>query len=255
MRPGLGVFTAKQGSTGETSPVATLRADIEVLLGKAERLSVSTMSLVSMINAQAQLRKPRAGLSIVFVVIFERPGQDYIEQIRPVLASGDQIRMLTIDALKVSDEARRVCDECDLVLTFLHREAEVRSLVPRANVLALRFIPSAKTRIALAELDPRTRIAAVTHFKDYIAIMRPSIREFAPHAAEINVTWSSAPDLAEIIARSDAVVFASGADHVAELVPPGVTCFEYRHAPDQGRTRECAGALSRRAAPLEDLRQ
>ncbi len=30
----------------------------------------------------------------------------------------------------------------------------------------------------------------------------------------------------------DAVVFASGADHVAQLVRPGVPCFEFRHAPD-----------------------
>jgi hypothetical protein len=30
------------------------------------------------------------------------------------------------------------------------------------------------------------------------------------------------------------VIFASGADHVADLVPPGVPCFEYRHAPDPG---------------------
>jgi DNA-binding transcriptional regulator YhcF (GntR family) len=236
MRPGLGVFAAKptRPKADGATPISALRADIEALLGKAERLGVSTLSLVSMINAQAQLRRPRAGLSIVFVAIFERPGQDYIEQIRDVLSPGDRIRMLTVDALKNSDEARRICEEADVVLTFLHREAEVKSLAPQANVLALRFVPSAKTRMALAGLDPRTRIAAVTHFKDYIAIMRPSIREFAPHVADIRTTWSSAPDLAEIIAHSDVVVYASGADHVADLAPPGVSCFEYRHAPDPG---------------------
>jgi len=30
------------------------------------------------------------------------------------------------------------------------------------------------------------------------------------------------------------VIFASGADHIADLVQPGVPCFEYRHAPDPG---------------------
>ena len=32
----------------------------------------------------------------------------------------------------------------------------------------------------------------------------------------------------------DAVVYASGADHIADLVRPNVRCFEYRHAPDPG---------------------
>lgn len=240
MRPGLGVFTTARNGGGagaggsDVSPAAALRSDIEILLGKAERLGITPLSLVSMINAQSALRRQRAGLKIVFAVIFERPGQDYVDQIRPVLSGDDRIQMLTIDSLKVSDEARRICLDSDLVLTFVHREADVRALLPGVNLLALRFLPSPKTRMALAGLDPRTRIAAVTHFKDYIAIMRPSIREFAPHVRDIRVTWSAAPDLAEIIAGSDAVVFASGADHVADLVPSGVTCFEYRHAPDPG---------------------
>jgi DNA-binding transcriptional regulator YhcF (GntR family) len=234
MRPGLGVFTAgPAGVAGaDASPAAALRADIEVLLGKAERLGIPPLALVATINAQAALRRQRAGLSIVFAVIFERPGQDYLDQIRPVLAADDRIRMLTIDTLTVSEEARGICRAADLVLTFVHREAEVRALLPGADVLALKFIPSAKTRMALAGLDPRSRVAAVTHFKDYIAIMRPSIRDYAPHVRTIRVTWSAAPDLAETIAGSDAVVFASGADHVADLVPPGVPCFEFRHAPD-----------------------
>jgi hypothetical protein len=74
----------------------------------------------------------------------------------------------------------------------------------------------------------------VTYFQEYIAIMRPSVREFAPHIADIKVTWSSSPDLPSVVRECDAVIFASGADHVTDLVPPGVPCFEYRHAPDPG---------------------
>jgi hypothetical protein len=186
--------------------------------------------------------------------------------LRPVLASDDRIQLLTIDTLKVSDEARGICEAADLVVTFLHREREVRGLVPGAEVLALRFIPSAQTRMALAGLDPRTRIAAVTHFQDYIAIMRPSIREFAPHVFDIAVTWSAAPELAELIGRSDAVVYASGADHVTAMVPPGLACFEYRHAPDPAalesllvprlaelRRRRIAGNETGEAAPPSAL--
>jgi DNA-binding transcriptional regulator YhcF (GntR family) len=236
IRQGLGAFTARDPHqrTDDNLPVSALRADIEVLIGKAEQLGVSTMALAAMISAQAQLRKPRAGLNIVFIGIFEGPARDYVDQIRPVLSSSDRIRILTLDTIKVSEEARDICLQADLVLTFVHREAEVKALVSKANVLGMRFIPSERTRQALAGLDPRARVAAVTYFQDYIAIMRPSVREFAPHVSNIKVTWSSAPDLPEIIANCDAVIFASGADHVADLVRPGVRCFEYRHAPDPG---------------------
>lgn len=236
MKQGLGAFAvAEPGASGqEALPVRALRADIEVLIGKAERLGVSPLALTSMINAQALLRRPRAGLKIVFVAIFEGPGRDYIAEIRPVLAASDRVQLLTLDSLRVAEESRQICYDADIVLTFLHREAEVQALVPGAPVLGLRFIPSERTRQALAGLDPRSRVAAITYFQEYIAIMRPSVREFAPHVADISVTWLSARDLTEVIARSDAVIFASGADHVADLVPPGTRCFEYRHAPDPG---------------------
>jgi DNA-binding transcriptional regulator YhcF (GntR family) len=236
MKQGLGAFAISDSEErgGDRLPVSALRADIEVLIGKADKLGISTMTLTSMINAQALLRRPRAGLKIVFVAIFEGPGRDYVAQIKPVLAPNDQVQLLTLDSLRVSEEARRVSTEADVVLTFLHRETEVEALIPEARVLGLRFIPSERTRQALAGLDPRTRVAAITYFQEYIAIMRPSVREFAPHVTDIRVTWSSAPDLGEVIAQCDAVIFASGADHVADLVPPGVPCFEYRHAPDPG---------------------
>jgi hypothetical protein len=236
MKQGLGAFAVsdpdKRG--GEHLPVSALRADIEVLIGKAEKLGVSTLTLTSMINAPAMLRRPTAGLRIVFLAIFEGPGRDYVAQIKPVLAATDQVQLLTLDSLRVSEEARKVSSEADIVLTFLSREAEVQALIPEARVLGLRFIPSERTRQALAGLDPRMRVAAVTYFQEYIAIMRPSVREFAPHIADIKVTWSSAPDLPTIVRECDAVIFASGADHVTDLVPPGVPCFEYRHAPDPG---------------------
>lgn len=236
MRQGLGAFAAgaRHRRNGEDLPMSNLRADIEVLIGKAERLGISTMTLASMINAQALLRRPRAGLNIVFVAIFEGPGRDYIARIRRVLSGTDRVQMLTLDSLKVSAEARRIARDADLVLTFLHREAEVRAVIPEARLLGLRFIPSETTRQALAGLDPRTRVAAITYFQEYIAIMRPSVREFAPHVSDIRVTWASAPDLPQVIAQCDAVIYASGADHVADLVPPAVPCFEYRHAPDPG---------------------
>lgn len=236
MRPGLGAFTARDPHRhlDDKQPINALRADIEAIVAKAETLGVSAMALVSMISARAQMRRPAAGLDIVFVCIFEGPGRDYVEEIRPSLAGNDTVELVTLDSLRTDGPERRACVNADLVLTFVHREAEVRSLIGTDNVLGLRFIPSQHTRQSLAGLDSRARVAAVTYFQEYIAIMRPSVREFAPHISDIRVTWLSAPDLAEVIAGCDAVVYASGADRVADLVPSNVQCFEYRHAPDRG---------------------
>lgn len=235
MRQGLGAFTARdpRAASDESLPISALRGDIEAIIAKAEALGVSTLALVSMINAKAQLRRPGVGLSLVFVCIFEGPGRDYVDQLRPALAVNDSMRLVTLDSLRASASEREACGKADLVVTFVHREAEVRSLCG-GNVLGLRFIPSQTTRQNLAGLDPRSRVAAITHFQEYIAIMRPSVREFAPHVSDIRVTWSSAPDLSDTMATCDAVVYASGADHIADLVRPNVRCFEYRHAPDPG---------------------
>ncbi|SME99676.1 DNA-binding transcriptional regulator YhcF, GntR family [Xaviernesmea oryzae] len=236
IRPGLGAFTVYEPNrqVGRIAPANALGADIDHLLEKAEGLGISPVTLASMVQAQAKLRKPRAHLNVVFVAIFEAPGRDYIEQIRPTFAANDVISLVTVDQVRESEDFRRQCSEADLVLTFVHREAELRGLVPDANILALRFIPSERTRQSLALLDPRMRVAAVTQLKDYIAIMRPSVREFAPHISDITVAWSYDEDLPDIIARCDVVIYASGADHVADLAGPNKRCFEYRHAPDPG---------------------
>jgi len=237
MRQGLGAFTVRDPHgqpQAEHSAHGALRQDIEGLISKAERLGISDMALMSMVNAQAKLRRPHAVLDIVFVGIFEPQAEDYVHQIRPFVGGADTIRIVTMEGLKASPDTRRRALDADLVLTFLNREAELKALLPEANILGLRFIPSEQTRRALAGLDPRTQVAAVTHFRDYIAIMRPSVREFAPHVADIRVTWSEAPDLEETLAGCGAVIFASGADQVASRVKPGVPCFEFRHAPDPG---------------------
>ncbi|MBB4053340.1 DNA-binding transcriptional regulator YhcF (GntR family) [Devosia subaequoris] len=251
MRHGLGAFTVpgRPAHVGDHQPINVLRDDIEAIIGRAEALGVSTMGLISMINAQSQLRRPTIGLNTIFVCIFEGPGRDYVEQIRPCLSVNDTMQLVTLESLRQDGPQRQACRAADLVITFAHREAEVRSMIGQENVLGLRFLPSQATRQSLAGLDPRARVAAVTHFQEYIAIMRPSVREFAPHVSDIIVTWSSADDLREVLSSCDAVIYASGADHITDLVRPGVRCFEYRHAPDPG-------ALENIFAPhLADLRQ
>lgn len=233
-RRGRGAFSVRDPhrNLADHAAMAALRKEISAIIASAERMGIVPSALASMVTAQAQLSKARSGLDIVFVGIFDAPTRDYIAEIRPSIGAKDHILPTTIDALKRSAEARSMTTRADLVLTFVHRESEVRKLVPDARILALRFIPSMRTRQALAGLSTRARVAAVTYFKDYIAIMRPAVREFAPHISDIAVTWAEAPDLAETLARCDAVIFATGADRVTESVPNGAPCIEFRHTPD-----------------------
>ncbi|NDV01170.1 GntR family transcriptional regulator [Pseudoroseicyclus tamaricis] len=232
MRKGSGAYTRLALPQESDHGVTALRTDIDLLLSKAERKGVSPMSLVAMVNAQAQLRRSRPGLSVIFVGVFPGPGEDYVRELSPLLSPRDRISLVTLDQLRMEEETRRACVEADVVVTFVHRETEVEHLVPDANVYGLRFIPSDATRAALARLDPRARVAAITQLQDYIAIMKPSVQRYAPHVSDIRVSWSQAPDLDALIAGSDAVIYASGADHVLRRVRPGVPCFEYRHSAD-----------------------
>lgn len=232
LRQGSGAYTCLSIPQRADHGSAALHTDVAVLLNKAERLGYSPMEVVAMVNGQAQMRRARRGLTIVFAVIFEGPGADYVDAVRPLLSQQDRISMVTFDALREDAGARAAASAADLVLTFVHRESELGAIIPDAQILGLRFIPSDETRQALAALDPRARVAAITQLKDYIAIMRPSVQRFAPHVSDIRVSWSYSPDLDAVIAESDAVIYATGADHVARHVRPGVPCFEYRHVPD-----------------------
>lgn len=232
MRKGSGAYTCLSIPQQADHDRGSLRSEVEILLNKAERLGINRGTLVAMVNAQAQLRRARSGLKIVFVGVFEAPAADYVDEIRPVLSPSDRVSIVTFDHLRENEAARQRCRDSDVVLTFLHRETELLGIVPDANVLGIRFIPSNNTRKALASIDPRARVAAITQLEDYIAIMRPSVQRFAPHVADVSVSWSYATEIEAVIAESDVVIYATGADHIARMVPPGVTCFEYRHTPD-----------------------
>ena len=234
VRKGLGAFVTRPSQRIATPDpeTAALQLAIDGVLARAGRLGIGREALMTMIGTRMQVRRLHAGLRLLFVGVFAGPTRDYVEEIRPFLAPDDWIDFTTLDALRADEGERRRCREADAVLTFLHRQGELEKIVPEARALGLRFIPSEATRRALAGLDPRDRIAAVTRFEEYIAIMRPSIRQFAPHVSDILVTRSDAPGLARTLADRSVVVYATGADDVTALAAPGTHSFEYRHTPD-----------------------
>ena len=232
MRHGSGAYTCLSVPKAEESAIALLHAELGRLLATADQLGLGLTELVEMLTAQSQLRRSRISLNLIFIGVFEAPAVDYVDDIQPLLAPADTVRIMTFDQLRNSGAAREECKRADLVLTMLHRESELEAIVPEAPVLGIRFIPSNETRLKLAGIDPRARVAAITQLQDYIAIMKPSVQRFAPHVSDIQVSWSHAPELDRIVAEADVVIYATGADHIARMTRAGVPCFEYRHAPD-----------------------
>ncbi|ARO14636.1 transcriptional regulator, GntR family [Ketogulonicigenium robustum] len=240
MRAGLGAFVARRAAPEADDPIAGLAGMIDALLRRAHALDVSPTALVGMVNARAQLQRSDAGLKVVFVGMFGPQTRDYVREIASVLAPTDSISWVLMSQLTDDLAARDSCLGADLVVTFTHRVAEVRSLleadgasVDPARVVGIAFIASRRTRQQLAGQDPRARIAAVSYFQEYVSVMRPTVREFAPHVAEVRATWMGAADLNEVLAGCTSVVYASGAEHLSEMVEPGVDCFEFRHSADQ----------------------
>jgi DNA-binding transcriptional regulator YhcF (GntR family) len=236
IRHGLGAYVAadQRHLVHQRPEIAELHRRIYELVDAAIKLSIVPDELLAMINSQMQVRRLRVGLRLVFVAILEGPARDYVEEIRPFLVGDDQVEVTTVDALRSDPDLRRRCAAADAVLTFVQHQPVVQGVLGGARVFALRFIPSEATRRALAGLDPRDRVVAVTRFQEYITIMEPSICQFAPHVSDIQVTCSDVPNLADILKGSDVIIYATEADAVRELLPPRVRHFEYRHAPDPG---------------------
>lgn len=234
IRAGLGAFSAREARhlRSEGNRLSALRGDIVALIGKAERQDIGVQELVAMINAHAQGNAGRVSLDIAFVGIFEEPMTDYLSDIATMLSPHDRLQGYLLGALRKESSLRAVCARADLVVTFVNRENEVRDLMPGAHVLTLPFVAARGTRQALAGLDPRSKVVAVSFYEDFVSIMRPSVREFAPHVASVTASWVAAPDLTAQIEAADAVVYATGAQAVTGKVPPLVPCFEFRHAPN-----------------------
>ena len=234
IRTGLGAFTLREArpDDGAGAQMAALRAEIAALVARAERLGVTAPDLAAMVAAFAQGAEARVGLRLVFVGLFEGPSRAYVADLRPALGRRDRLGLVLFGQVETDPAARAAVAEADLAITFINRAAALQAMVPGARIATVPFVPAQATRQALAGLDPRATVAAVAYFADYVAVMRPSVREFAPHVAAVQVGWLGAPDLDAVLGTADAVVYASGADAVADRVRPGIPCFEFRHAPD-----------------------
>jgi DNA-binding transcriptional regulator YhcF (GntR family) len=235
-RPGAGTFVMEPSHepSHEPSTADALRRFDELLdrvLSEAELHGIGRDALIARLSAGA-IRLPRP-LRLVLVGIFADASRRYAEALRARLPGGDMIESQTMDSLSRDADARRRARSAHLIVTLANRRGEVASMFTGGPpVLGISFVPSESTRVALAGLDPLARVAVVSVFPEFLAVMKPGVQGHAPHVTEIAATLLDAPDLGSVIARCDAVVFATGAEAVLARLPPGLRAIEYRHIPD-----------------------
>jgi DNA-binding transcriptional regulator YhcF (GntR family) len=234
-RGGCGTFVASSGAENVTRRygLRRLRQRVDALLHDAEALGLDAADILALVNMRLRAT-PEAGLRLVFVGVFEAASQDYATAIQGRLPSEDHIAAVTVERLRREPALCLDVAGADLVLTIADRRAEVAGLLgPKAPPLVtVRFLPAEQVRAALAALDPFTRVAVVSLFPEWLAMMTAGVERFAPHVFQVAATMLDAPDLAERLAIADLVVFATGAEAVLARLPPRVASLEYRHAPD-----------------------
>jgi len=191
----------------------------------------------------------------VLVGIFAGATADYARAVAAALGPAANVGATTVDALQCTQSARHLASAADLVLTFAHLWRDVAALLPRQRVTTISFIPSEATRRALAVLDVRARVLAVSRFPEFLPLMRPGIGRFAPHLSGIDAAVLDAPDLAEKLAGHDVVVYATGAEAVLERLPEGTLAIEYRHSPDPGDIDRILRPLLDGAEPAPETRK
>lgn len=254
-RAGSGTFAADAGqpTAGADRDVAGLHRRIDTLIDEALAIGLKPGDLTGLIAARIAERQSRSRRTdIVMAGNFPAATAAYAEAIAALLGPGVTVEPMTIDAIAADPAVRRRAAAADIVLTLSHRRHEVVAALPGAVIAAISFIPSEATRRALASLDPLARVLVVSIFPEFTPMMKGGVQRFAPHVSDITVTLRDVPELDRLLAAADVVVYATGADALAERLRPGAIAFEYRHTPDPGDLRRVVTPMLEATASRSD---
>lgn len=235
-RAGSGTFVARRDpADGSGDRILAFHRRADALVGEGLALGLRGGDIAGLVAARLSARQSRGrARTVVLVGIFPAATAAYARAASEALGAAATVGSVTIDALRRDAAARRAAGAADLVLAMAHRRRDVQSLLPQTRVVAVSFIPSEATRVALASLDPRARVLAVSRFPEFLPLMRPGIQRFAPHVAAVDAALLDDADLAARLAGHDVAVYATGAEAVLDRLPRGLAAIEYRHSPDPG---------------------
>lgn len=204
---------------------------VDQLIRVADHHGLNAAELVQ----RVQLRHAwhdRQAVRLLFVGIFPEATRAYADYSTAWLSFRD-----TVDATVIADlrdgAAPAPLDSYDAVLTIGFELATVKALVAdAAPVVAVPFLPSDETRTRLAQLQPGDHVVAVATYAQYMGSLKLSVERFAPHVTVASVVTAGSVDENGVVGHFDAVVYATGSDHILPNLPRAIPRIEYRHVPD-----------------------
>lgn len=206
---------------------------VDEFIERARELGYEVGELAHLVQLKAHSYRPPQRLEIAFVGIFPEATQSYVEELQKFLGPADRLYAVMLEDLKTRPEQRAQVAQADLVITLGHREGAVRKLLGTPQPLtSVNFISSEATRTTLAALDPDVRLGIVATFPGFLSTMKSGVSRYAPNIQETRSTTLASAELADLLAWSEVVVYATGSEAVATKTPRDVRTFEYRHTPE-----------------------
>jgi GntR family transcriptional regulator len=229
--PGRGTFVRSDVAQGPAHPDDPLDAELRKVLRRAARAGVGRGELIERLQRLVARVQASPPVRATFVGVYPAVTRAYVADLRRHLAAGDELTPTTFDAVAGAQAGELVGR--DLLFTFAHRVADLERLAPAGVAIAsVGLIPSERTRVALAEIDPAARVVLVSTVPAFVVTFRRGIERFASHVASVRTCVHGSPEAAACLSDADVVVYATGSEEVLDGLAADVRAFEYRHVPD-----------------------
>lgn len=228
--PGRGTYVRDTHTVATAADIDPIDRVLRGALQRSDRTGLSRAALIERLQRLAAQRGSGPPVRGAFVGVYAEVTRSYVADLRSHLVQQDEIVATTFDTLR--DDPSPLHNR-DFLFTFAHRMADLERLAPPEAVLAsVALIPSERTRVALAEIDPLARVALISTVPEFVVTFRRAIERFASHVADISINILGTREAVAAIAEADVVIYATGSEGVLDGLNADIRAFEYRHIPD-----------------------
>jgi len=226
--PGRGTFVRSEG--GPVAAADPVDGALRRGLRRAGRAGVGPGDLIGRLQRLVASAGHAPPVLATFVGVYPEVTRAYVADLRRQFGARDELWPTTFDALAVAPDA---LEGRDLLFTFAHRAADLERLAPVGTTVAsVNLIPSERTRVALAEIDPSARVVLVSTVPAFVVTFLRGFERFASHVASVRTCVRGSQPADAFLRDADVVVYATGSEDVVDGLEADVRAFEYRHVPD-----------------------